>query len=198
MAALLHRYTHCTGYQFVNASFFKLCPYVYKSPNGHAPQYFRLKVKSRPPQGSVTRSASDNTLLVVPPTKTQNGDKAFAVAGPSIWNTFPRHIRDSPSTDSFKNVSLPISEIFFLLCIYFCCYHVVMLRCDHVFGINVLWILFTMLCYVKHKIISPIFSVFFFFFYLPFRRISNHSDITQFFLVFIQVKFWIEGTTTYT
>ena len=54
---------------------------------GHAPQYLTdsLKVKSRPTQGpAVTRSASDNTLLVVLPTRTQNGDKTFAVAGPSI------------------------------------------------------------------------------------------------------------------
>ena len=59
--------------------FFKLCLYVYKSLNGHAPQYLTdsLKAKSRPLQGPVTRSASDNTLLVVPPTRTQNGDKAF-------------------------------------------------------------------------------------------------------------------------
>ena len=86
--------------------FFKLCLYVYKSLNGHAPQYLTdsLKAKSRPLQGLVTRSASDNTLLVVPPTRTQNGDKAFAVAGPSTWNTIPRHIRDSPNTDSFKKV----------------------------------------------------------------------------------------------
>ena len=49
-------------------------------------------------------SASDNTLLVVPPTRTQNGDKAFAVTGPSIWNTIPRHICDSLNTDSFKKV----------------------------------------------------------------------------------------------
>ena len=80
--------------------------YVYKSLNGYAPQYLTdsLKAKSRPLQGPVTRSASDNTLLVVPPTRTQNGDKAFAVAGPSTWNTIPRHIRDSPNTDSFKKV----------------------------------------------------------------------------------------------
>ena len=106
--------------------FFKLCLYVYKSLNGHAPQYLTdsLKTKFRPPQGPVTRSASDNTLLVVPPTRTQNGDKAFAVAGPSIWNTIPRHIRDSPNTDSFKKVLktyLFPSQYFFLLCISCCC-----------------------------------------------------------------------------
>ena len=86
--------------------FFKLCLYVYKSFNGHAPQYLTdsLKVKSRPLQGPLTLSASDNTLLVVPPTRTQNGDKAFAVAGPSIWNTILCHIHDSPNTDSFKKV----------------------------------------------------------------------------------------------
>ena len=42
--------------------FFKLCLYVYKSLNGHAPQYLTdsLKVTSRPPQGPVTRSASQS------------------------------------------------------------------------------------------------------------------------------------------
>ena len=106
--------------------FFKLCLYVYKSLNGQAPQYLTdsLKTKFRPPQGPVIRSASDNTLLVVPPTRTQNGDKAFAVAGPSIWNTIPRHIRDSPNTDSFKKVLktyLFPSQYFFLFCISCCC-----------------------------------------------------------------------------
>ena len=70
--------------------------YVYKSLNGHAPQYLTDN------QGPITRSVSDNPLLVVPPTRTQNGDKAFAVTGPSIWNTILRHIRDSSNTHSFK------------------------------------------------------------------------------------------------
>ena len=63
--------------------FFKLCLYVYKSLNGYAPQYLTdsLKAKSRPLQGPVTRSASDNTLLVVPPTRTQNGDKLLLSQG---------------------------------------------------------------------------------------------------------------------
>ena len=83
---------------------FKLCLYVYKSLNGHAPQYLTdsLKLKARPSQGPITRSSSDTSLLSIPYTRRHIGDKAFAAAGPSSWNSLPRHIRDAPTIDSFK------------------------------------------------------------------------------------------------
>jgi hypothetical protein len=83
---------------------FKLCLYVYKALNGHAPHYLinSLKLKGKPSQGPITRSSSDTSLLVIPPTRICVGDQAFAAAGPSVWNTLPRHIRDAPTIDSFK------------------------------------------------------------------------------------------------
>ena len=83
---------------------YKVCLYVYKAIYGHAPKYLanNLQLKPRPSQGPITRSSSDTTLLIIPPTRICIGDKAFAVAGPSLWNNLPRHIRETPKIDSFK------------------------------------------------------------------------------------------------
>ena len=74
-----------------------------------------LKVKSRRPQGQITRSTSDNTLLVIPPTRTQIGDKAFVVAQPSIYGTL-FHATSTTLLTQFQtgleNLSFPTSVIF--------------------------------------------------------------------------------------
>ena len=147
--------------------FFKLCLYVYKSLNGHAPQYLTesLKVKSRP-QGPVTRSASDNTLLINPPTRTHSGDKAFAVRGPSIWNTIPGHIHDSPNTWQFQkgleNVSLPISVIFscFVSLVvgimsFLCCPAIMFLELAH----YKFWLLCYVVCYCVLHCLMPCYDI---------------------------------------
>ena len=84
--------------------FFKLCIYVYKAINSQAPQYLSdiIKIKGMPSQGPITRSSKDPTHLVIPSTNKCIGDKSFAVAGPSLWNTIPRHVRESTNIDIFK------------------------------------------------------------------------------------------------
>jgi len=76
---------------------FKLATLVHKCLNGRAPGYladdFRLAGRGRP--GS--RSAA-SMMLDIPRTTTSLGDRAFAVAGPRIWNSLPpaiciRHCR---------------------------------------------------------------------------------------------------------
>jgi len=68
-------------------------------PSGRSPGYladnFRLAGRGRP--GS--RSAA-SMMLDIPRTTTSLGDRAFAVAGPRVWNSLPPAIRDpslSPS-----------------------------------------------------------------------------------------------------
>ena len=83
---------------------FKLCVYVFKAIHNQAPQYISntFKIKGIPSHGPTTRSSSDPTHLVKPPTKKCVGDKSFTVAGPALWNSIPRHIRESKSLSHFK------------------------------------------------------------------------------------------------
>ena len=85
---------------------FKICLYVYKCLNNCGPIYLAnsLIKKSLPSIGPVTRSAMDTTLLVVPSRKKHVGDKSFSVAGPSLWNTLPRNIREAKTVTSFKKL----------------------------------------------------------------------------------------------
>ena len=73
---------------------FKLATLVHKCLNGRAPVYladdFRLAGRCRPP-GS--RSAA-SMMLDIPRTTASLGDRAFAIAGPHVWNSLPPAIRD--------------------------------------------------------------------------------------------------------
>ena len=78
---------------------FKLATLVQKCLNGRAPGYladdFRLAGRSRPGSWSAA-----SMMLDIPRTTTSLGDRAFAVAGPRVWNSLPPAIRDpslSPS-----------------------------------------------------------------------------------------------------
>ena len=39
--------------------------------------------------------SSDGTNYTTPRTRTEFGERAFSVAGPSVWNSFPEHIRSA-------------------------------------------------------------------------------------------------------
>ena len=46
---------------------------------------------------------SDDQPLLVPPNERKTfGDRATVVAGPRVWNSLPRVIRNSVNVDSFK------------------------------------------------------------------------------------------------
>ena len=49
-----------------------------------------------------SRSATDTFSYTVPPTVTKFGERAFSVAGPSIWNSLPTDIRQITDTSDFK------------------------------------------------------------------------------------------------
>ena len=49
-----------------------------------------------------TRADSRNDL-VIPRTRTMIGGRAISVAGPSLWNNIPLHVRESNTVNTFKN-----------------------------------------------------------------------------------------------
>ena len=85
---------------------FKLCLLIYKCLTDSAPRYLidSISLKPTPSSGPVTRSALDRTLLNIPMCKLTCGDKSFTAAGPSIWNSLPRNIRDASSLTQFKKL----------------------------------------------------------------------------------------------
>jgi len=80
---------------------FKVLMLVFKSLNGLAPVYMSDLLSSHN-SGSSLRS-SNQRLLTVPRTKLKTrGDRAFAVAGPKLWNSLPVPIRTASSLHEFK------------------------------------------------------------------------------------------------
>ena len=82
---------------------FKLLLQVYKTLHGLAPSYLPSKLSLKPNKGL----RSDNQLLLDVPKSTLQlkyyGDRAFSVAGPTLWNALPKEIRLCKSVDSFKS-----------------------------------------------------------------------------------------------
>ena len=80
---------------------FKALTLVYKSLHDTGPKYLRDMLVSDNKSRSLRSHVKD--LLFVPkkllPTV---GDRAFAVQGPTLWNTHPLGIHNSPSLDAFK------------------------------------------------------------------------------------------------
>ena len=70
---------------------FKLLLLIYKSLHGLAPSYLSDKLSLRPNKGL----RSDNQLLLNVPVSTLRlkfyGDRAFSVAGPTLWNALPKN-----------------------------------------------------------------------------------------------------------
>ena len=82
---------------------FKLLLLVYKGSHGKAPAYISsiLKVK---PVGNYSLRSDDQDLLCVPMTNHKTfGDRAFAKAGPTLWNDLPDDICKASSAKNFKN-----------------------------------------------------------------------------------------------
>ena len=82
---------------------FKLLLQVYKTLYGLAPSYLSSKLSLRPNKGL----RPDNQLLLDVPKSTlplkYYGDRAFSVAGPTLWNALLKEFRMCKSVDSFKS-----------------------------------------------------------------------------------------------
>jgi exonuclease III len=82
---------------------FKIALLVFKALKDMAPTYIRELLELKPLSRYALRSDTQN-LLKVPRTKCKTfGDRAFAVAGPRVWNQLPLDIRTSATVDTFKN-----------------------------------------------------------------------------------------------
>jgi hypothetical protein len=81
---------------------YKLCLLVYKALNGKAPSYIADLLV--PHKSSRLLRSTSKKLLEVPCTRTKTyGNRAFSVAGPTLWNSLPDSLRQPLSMDSFKN-----------------------------------------------------------------------------------------------
>jgi len=83
---------------------YKLCLLMHSATVQCCPRYISdivqtTAVSSRR-QG--LRSSMDKFSYTVPPTFTKFGERAFSVAGPSVWNSLPADIRHITDTSTFK------------------------------------------------------------------------------------------------
>ena len=80
---------------------FKILLFVFKSLNGLAPEYVSNLINvHRPPRAL---RSSDQLVLDVPRSFLRTkGDRAFAVAAPTLWNSLPLSVRSATSLATFK------------------------------------------------------------------------------------------------
>ena len=95
---------------------YKLCVLVFKSLHQMAPAYLSdmCSPASTDTNRSQLRSAAQGRLLDLTVRRTRTttyGPRSFAVAGPSIWNTLPRDIREPTLT--FKQFCSKLKTIMF-------------------------------------------------------------------------------------
>ena len=86
---------------------FKICLLVYKALKFDQPTYLKeLLIQYIPQSNSVLRSADDPHLLVVPRLNKRPslGSRAFSYAGPFLYNSLPKSIKDASSTEAFKKL----------------------------------------------------------------------------------------------
>ena len=83
---------------------YKICVTVFKCIHNQAPKYLQDMIQTRATTSiRITRSTSDQTLLVVPATrKKTQADRGFRVAGPKLWNQLPVCIRNIDGLPDFK------------------------------------------------------------------------------------------------
>ena len=83
---------------------FKVLLLTYKCLHDQAPQYLKDLIVPYESTSSRSLRSSDKLLLRVPKTSMVTyGDRAFAVAAPSLWNELPFYIRSSGSVAKFKS-----------------------------------------------------------------------------------------------
>ena len=80
---------------------FKMATLTYKVLQTGEPSYLSSRISVDTPR-RVLRSSTDTCRLAIPQFKTKIGSRAFRHSAPSIWNSLPFDIRNSPSTQSFK------------------------------------------------------------------------------------------------
>ena len=83
---------------------FKLCSLMYNIFSHRAPTYMSSLINVRSNQtGSRGLRSTSRGDAVVPKTKRNYGKRAFAVAGPTAWNSLPVQIRRANTVKKFKS-----------------------------------------------------------------------------------------------
>ena len=81
---------------------YKVLLLTYKSHHGLAPQYLSDLIHQYVPRRRLR--SSDSGQLAKPSSDLKTfGERAFSVAAPTLWNSLPKDIRDSPTLDIFKS-----------------------------------------------------------------------------------------------
>ena len=86
---------------------FKIALLVFKAVNDLSPVYLTNLLQIQPTRRYKLRSG-DKELLFIPRSKSKSDDRAFATAGPRIWNDLPLDIRLSANLETFKKILRPI------------------------------------------------------------------------------------------
>lgn len=82
---------------------YKVLMNVFKAINGQSPEYLSELLKTSVPERCL-RSQNNNNL-VIPRTKLKKyGDRAFAHAGPTLWNELPINLKKAKSVQAFKKL----------------------------------------------------------------------------------------------
>lgn len=85
---------------------YKLCVLVFRCLRGTAPSYltgYCVRLMDVPSRLARNRSAISGDLLI-PRTRLQTyGNRSFAIAGPSAWNSLPVDLKNEESLEIFKN-----------------------------------------------------------------------------------------------
>ena len=80
---------------------FKVATLTYKVLQTGEPSYLSSRISVDIPR-RVLRSSTDTCRLAIPQFKTKISSRAFRHSAPSIWNSLPFYIRNSPYTQSLK------------------------------------------------------------------------------------------------
>lgn len=81
---------------------FKILLQVFKSLNNLAPKYLSNKLFLK--MNSGLRSDNSNTLIVPKSRLKTYGDRAFSIAGPTLWNGLNQTLRNCSNLDTFKRL----------------------------------------------------------------------------------------------
>ena len=81
---------------------YKVLANTWKAVNNQAPEYLKSLIKNK--ESSRHLRSSNSGLLSIPKVNTGNswGDRAFSIAGPTLWNKLPQSLRQINNYNSFK------------------------------------------------------------------------------------------------
>ena len=80
---------------------FKILLLTFKARNKLAPEYISSLITPYTPGRTLRSLTADQRCI--PKTKLKTGERAFQVAGPTLWNDLPSHIKKCKTVNDFKS-----------------------------------------------------------------------------------------------